>query len=129
MDNQSTVSLDNLLSFLTMVPAIKSQISSGILEGGFWWIKFRIETEHPLAWQVVQEIGHVVNYLSINERLPTVFYPVSPPPYLNGGPEDFLSWVIESTSINFTPDLLKEWLESRLPNPVGAFESWDIVNC
>jgi len=36
----------------------------------------------------------VLNYLSLDERLSTVFMPVSPPPYLNGGVE-FLSWVIE----------------------------------
>ena len=82
-------------------------------------MKFRIDITHPLAWQVVQEIGHVVNYLSLDEKLPTIFYPTSPPPYMNGGPEEFLSWVIENTSKEFTPDSMKEWLEGRLPRPVN----------
>ncbi len=46
--------------------------------------------------------------------LPTRFYPVSPAPYLNGGPKNFLSWIIENTDREFTPDNMKEWLEGRL---------------
>ncbi|SPE35761.1 hypothetical protein SBA3_2300022 [Candidatus Sulfopaludibacter sp. SbA3] len=57
----------------------------GRLEGEGWWVKFAIDISHRLAWNVVQELGHVLNYLSVNERLPTVFKPVSPPPYANGG--------------------------------------------
>jgi hypothetical protein len=51
-------------------------------------VKFAIDIEHPLAWSVVQELGHVLNYVSLEERLPTVFMPVSPPPYMNGGPDE-----------------------------------------
>lgn len=54
-----------------------------------WWFKFSIDVEHALAWQTVQELGHVLNYLSTNERLPTLFFPVSPPPYMNGEAKDF----------------------------------------
>ncbi|HWB91533.1 MAG TPA: hypothetical protein VG605_06760, partial [Puia sp.] len=64
-----------------------------------------------------------VNYISLEERLPTVFYPVFPPPYLNGGPE-FLSWVIESKDKEFSPALLSEWLEGRLPRPVDDLKQW-----
>ncbi len=107
------------------IPSIETSIGSGEFDNDLWWIKFQINIEHPLAWQVVQEIGHVVNYLSLDERLPTTFYPVSPPPYMNGGPKDYLSWIIESTSIDFTPDLLQEWLEGRLPRPVDNLEEWN----
>ncbi len=64
------------------------------------------------------------NAMSLNERLPTVFMPVSPPPYLNGGPRDFLSWVIESTDPSFTPTKCAEWLKGRLPDPVDDLEQW-----
>jgi hypothetical protein len=73
---------DILEKFLLQVPAIGNTIGKGYHESGLWWVKFKIDIQHKLAWQVVQEIGHVVNYLSVNERLPTVFYPVSPPPYI-----------------------------------------------
>ena len=43
----------------------------------------------------------MLNYLSVDQRLPSVFKPVSPPPYLNGGVE-FLSWVTESHDASFT---------------------------
>ncbi|MGI4834732.1 MAG: hypothetical protein ACRYFK_14850 [Janthinobacterium lividum] len=115
---------DALKGFLLQVPAIKEGFGTGIDEKGLWWIKFRIDILHPLAWQVVQELGHVVNYLSLDEKLPTTFYPASPPPYMNGGPQDFLSWVIENTDADFTPDKMKEWLEGRLPRPVSNEAEW-----
>jgi hypothetical protein len=114
-----------LIDFLKKVPAIKGGIGKGVFEDGNWWVKFKIDINHKFAWQVVQEIGFVVNYISLNEPLPTVFYPASPPPYLNGGPEEFLSWVIESKTPDFTPSDLKEWLESRMPNPVDVEAEWN----
>lgn len=62
--------------------------------------------------------------MSLKDRLPTVFLPVSPPPYLNGGPEEFLSWVIESTDRKFTPARAAEWLRGRLPRPVDQRKNW-----
>src|SRR5690242_18991419 len=85
-----------LLAFLRRVPAMQPRFGTGRLDDGNWWVKFALDIGHPLAWHVVQEFGCVLNYLSLDERLPTVFMPVSPPPYMNGGPEHFLSWVIES---------------------------------
>jgi hypothetical protein len=73
----------------------------------------------------MQELGHILNYLSLDERLPTVFMPVSPPPYLNGGPRDYLRWVIESKDEEFRPATCAEWLEGRLPRPVNDLEQWD----
>jgi hypothetical protein len=73
----------------------------------------------------VQELGHVLNYISTNERLPAVFMPVSPPPYMNGGPEDYLSWIIESKDIDFKPGTCMKWLEGRLPKPVNDLSQWE----
>lgn len=74
-----------LNAYLSRVPGVKP-ISSEYFDDGNWWLKLVIDIQHPLAWRVVQELGHVLNYLSLNEPLPTVFKPVSPPPYMNGGP-------------------------------------------
>ncbi|OUJ75974.1 hypothetical protein [Hymenobacter crusticola] len=115
---------DALVSFLAQIPAVEDSFGKGADEAGLWWVKFRIDVQHPLAWQVVQELGHVVNCLSLDERLPTSFYPVSPPPYMNGGPREFLSWVIETKHKDFTPDDLKTWLEGRLPRPVNDELGW-----
>ena len=119
---------DRLLEFLERLPAIdlpagRKSIGRGDFDNGNWWVKFSIDTKHELAWRHVQELGHVLNYISLDERLPTVFMPVSPPPYMNGG-EEFLSWVIESTDPEFTPDLCAEWLEARLPRPVEDLKQW-----
>jgi len=118
-------SFDPLISFLQQVPAVKKYFGKGFYDDGNWWIKFGINVENTLAWRVVQEIGFVTNYLSLDEKLPTLFYPVSPPPYLNGG-IDFLSWIIESKTPDFTPNDLREWLEGRLPNPVSDIKEWNL---
>ena len=109
-----------LVDYLVRLPAIEtdatplSGISSGI-EDDLWWVKFGVLIDHPLAWNVIQELAHVLNYLSPSERLPTAFKPVSPPPYLNGGPRAYLSWVIECPVADMDPVTVAEWLDSRLP--------------
>ncbi|MFC0772864.1 hypothetical protein [Terrimonas alba] len=118
------VNFKQLLEFMKRIPAIKHSIATGVYDNQNWWLKFSIDIEDELAWNVVQEFGHIINYLSLNERLPVVFYPASAPPYLNGGPKDFLYWIIESNSIDFTPQDLKEWLEGRLPDPVDDIKEW-----
>ncbi|MBO9492034.1 hypothetical protein J7384_16860 [Endozoicomonas sp. G2_1] len=115
-----------LIEFLEKVLAIKGSIAHGSEESENWWVKFTIDTTHHLAWHTVQELGHVLNYLSLEERLPTSFYPVSPPPYMNGGPNDFLSWVIECENTEFRPGTCAEWLEGRLPRPVNDTSMWEI---
>jgi hypothetical protein len=115
----------SLRAFLGRVPAIEESIETGTGDDGLWWATITIDIDDPLAWNVVQELASVLNYVAADERLPTVFKPVSPPPYLNGGPRDFLSWVIESTDPAFKPDKCREWLESRLPNPVDDPSQWE----
>jgi hypothetical protein len=112
-----------LVSYLHRVPAVGEAMGTGD-EGGTWWCKFAIDIKHPLAWRVVQELGHVLNYLSLEKRLPTVFKPVSPSPYMNGGPDKFLSCVIEATDPAFLPGTCAEWLEGRLPRPVEQVAAW-----
>lgn len=115
----------SLLTYLHRVPSVSKSIGKGRHENGNWWVKFSLDISHPLAWNVVQELGCVLNYLSLDERLPTVFLPVSPAPYLNGGPADFLSWVIESKEPSLSPDTVTKWLEGRLPRPVDELSQWD----
>jgi hypothetical protein len=115
---------NQLISFLSKVPAVEPGISSGLYEDGNWWVKFSLNISNELAWNVIQEFGHVFNYLSIDQKLPTAFYPVSPPPYLNGGPSEFLSWIVESKDSAITPNKAKGWLESRLPDPIEDINEW-----
>jgi len=114
-----------LVDFLNQIPSL-DVLSSDITPDAYWWIKLNIDIHHNLAWQVVQELGFVLNYISIQEPMPTIFKPVSPPPYLNGGPENFLSWTIESTYNYIDPKWVKEVLEGKLPNPVKNESNWDI---
>ena len=116
---------NTLIEYLNKVPAIHGEIGKGTEEDGQWWVKFEIDTNHKYSWHTVQELGHVLNYLSIEERLPTSFHPVSPPPYMNGGPEEYLSWVIECHDPEFKPGTCAKWLEGRLPRPVDELSQWE----
>lgn len=124
MEEQSPLSI--LTDYLSEIPAIEPTMSSETDEAGRWYLKFRLDILHPLAWRVVQELGNVVNLLSVNERLPTIFYPVSPPPYMNGGPEENLFWIIECADNTFKPSKLVEWLDARLPSPVDDEYAWNL---
>src|SRR5215510_3051915 len=64
--------LPKLVEFLEKIPAVQ-MLSSGSTTDAYWWVKLNINIEHPLAWNVVQELGFVLNYISIEDRLPTVF--------------------------------------------------------
>ncbi len=120
------VDFEPLNTFLARVPALTPPFGTGAEHDGTWWVKFAIDIDHDLAWRVVQELGHVLNYVSVTERLPTVFKPVSPPPYMNGGPREYLSWVIESCKADFVPATCAKWLEGRLPRPVNDLSEWDV---
>ena len=119
---QDRIKLEPMHNFLERVPAVSPH--GGVHEDDYWHIGLTIDLAHPLAWNVVQELGHFFNLISIGERLPTVFMPVSPPPYLNGGPEDCLSWIIKCDDLNLTPKALAESLEGRLPRPVEDLSQW-----
>jgi len=123
-----TRAFQSLIAYLEKVPAIDNPIETGTNEEGFWWIKFQIDINNDYAWNVVQELACLINYLSLDERLPTQFYPVSPAPYLNGGSANFLSWIIETKDKTFRPGTLMKWLEGRLPNPVDDLEQWELDN-
>jgi hypothetical protein len=120
------LAFQTLESYLARIPAVVQPFGNGVEDDGSWWIKFAIDIDNPLAWHAVQELGHVLNYLSINERLPTSFVPVSPPPYMNGGPKDFLSWVIECSDKDFKSGTVAKWLEERLPKPVDDLTLWNV---
>jgi hypothetical protein len=116
---------DPLVAYLRRVPAIRKEIHPGSNARGEWWVQFDIDIRHRLAWNVVQEFAYVLNNLSLTSVLPTVFKPMSPPPYLNGGPDEYLSWVIECSDRKFRPKRVREWLEGRLPRPVDDLSKWD----
>ncbi len=124
MTPRPPASLEALVAYLQRLPAMRRPIGAGEFGDGRWWLKFGLDIDHPLAWRVVQELGHVLNYVSVEERLAAVFKPVSPPPYLNGGPDEFLSWVIENTQASFTPESCLAWLGDRLPEPVDDLGAW-----
>ena len=122
------LSFDRLYEYFAKVPSIQKNLIDAYGTDGksAWWFKFQIDVDHPLAWQTVQELGHVLNYISKNERLPTQFLPVSPPPYMNGEAKQFLAWVIQCNHPDFPPDVICDWLEARLPSPVEDIEKWKI---
>lgn len=45
-----------LRHFLLQTPAIEGPIGTGMTDAGFWWVKFAIDINHPLARNVVQGV-------------------------------------------------------------------------
>lgn len=128
IDKSSLVNgLPVLVNYLESIPGV-SILSSEVTSDCYWWVKLDIELENKYSWHVVQELGFVLNYISLEEPMPTVFKPVSPPPYMNGGPNKCLSWVIESTFNYIDPVWVKETLEGRLPNPVTELSQWGMYD-
>lgn len=115
--------LEKIKTLLTSIPCIQFVGTSEIGEP-FWWLKFGIDIHSKIAWPIVQELGHILNYLSVDSKLPTSFYPVSPPPYMNGGPEEFLSWVIEPVIPYVDTNDIYDYLEGRLPEAYDKEENW-----
>jgi len=54
--------VSSLVSFLKRVPAVVGAIGSGTFDNGNWWTKFTIDIDHPQVWNVIQELGYVLNY-------------------------------------------------------------------
>jgi hypothetical protein len=121
--NRVEKGLGTLRDLLARVPSVTVLSSSNTTEP-YWWVKFDIDIRSRVAWNVVQELGFVLNYISVEERLPTVFKPVSPPPYLNGGPEEFLSWVIEAKLPFLDAKYVADTLEKYLPQPLQDEQKW-----
>jgi len=69
-----------------------------------WWLSLDIDIDAPVVWNVIQELAYVCNGLSLTATVPVVFKPESPPPYLNGGPRDYLSWRIDALTADASPD-------------------------
>ena len=115
--------LNDLKDFIEKIPGV-DVISTSEPDESHWWIQLSIDIHSKSAWHVVQNLGYVLNELSVTEKLPTTFKPVSPPPYLNGGPGGFLSWVIEAEIPFLDPSVIQAYLEQRLPSPVSDEEAW-----
>ena len=122
-EGQAIEGLKNLTDFLVRIPSLRLLSHSPPTEPQ-WWVKLKIDIKSPVAWHVVQNLGFVLNYLSLEEPLPIVFRPVSSPPYLNGGPEDYLSWVIEAEIPFLDAGATASCLQERLPDPVHDEAQW-----
>ncbi len=87
--------LRELKEFVDQIPGVDA-ISISEPNEARWWVKLQIDIKSQTAWHVVQNLAFVLNEISVTETLPTTFKPTAPPPYLNGGPDEFLFWVIEA---------------------------------
>jgi hypothetical protein len=115
--------LQRLRDVLARIPHVAILQTSLPIEPLFW-VKFKIDLSTPLAWNIVQELSFVLNDVATEDRLPTLFKPVSPPPYLNGGPEEHLAWMVESRIELQDAGQIATMLENRLPKPIGSPEAW-----
>ena len=111
----------NLVHFLKNVPAINDDIHTDAHIDNNWYIVFRIDITNDNAWNVVQILGSIINSMHNCGN----FKPISPSVDLNGGPLNHLSWVIESLSTEFTPEMCYVCLHNNMPQPVNDLSQWD----
>ena len=124
MSRKKQPQTQKLIELLHRLPAVREPVSSSQTRDGRWQVQFYLDLDHPYAWSVVQELAFVLNWVSVSEQLPTRFFPVSPPPYLNGGARQFLAWVIASESPEFSADQAAECLTGYLPQPPNDLSQW-----
>lgn len=115
--------VDKLADLIQSLPGVQPHVGRSKADDYLWWIKFSLDRNHPLVWHVIQRLGFVLNYISLESRLDVTFRPVSPPPYLNGGPE-FLGWVIESTKRYVNPETVRKVLRLELPEKISSEKEW-----
>jgi hypothetical protein len=113
----------SLVRYVKAIPCV--QEAEGYNEmADLWNFHLKLDITHEIAWHVVQYFAYVLNGLSLSVNLPTRFFPITPPVDLNGGPYDFLGWMIQCSDPQFSPDRCRDWLASRLPTPVGDITAW-----
>ncbi len=113
-----------LIDFLSLIPAVEADDAPGqgfTVEAGAgsWRVGFPIDVFHDLSWETVQELAHALNTSGSG----AAFKPVSPAPDQNGGPDEFLTWVIEAGDA-LPPDTIADLLKEKLPSPVEDERAW-----
>ena len=111
-----------LVEFLSLIPAVEADDTpargmEAEASGAGWRVGFVIDVFHDLSWETVQELAHALNGSGVAS-----FKPVSPAPDQNGGPDEFLSWVIEGGARS--PDEVADHLRATLPSPVESERAW-----
>jgi hypothetical protein len=56
--------LGNIKTLLTKIPCVQF-VSTSDFGAPFWWLNFGIDINSKIAWTVAQELGHILNYLSV----------------------------------------------------------------
>lgn len=120
--------VQSLARLLKKLPGVHRSIGTSEPGDAFWWTKFTIDIKHPLAWHVVQRLGYVLNYYSLEQKFECKFYPASPPPDLNGGPAEFLSWVIEAKLGCVDPLPIVKTLRAALPRTLSDSRAWKMYD-
>lgn len=127
-DQPHDAKLQPLLDFLARIPAVETadnpsmEMASEVSTDG-WWVRFSIDIDSEIAWETVQEIAHALNDPASEGKPAAIFSPISPAPAQSGGPEEFLSWIIEAGA-DVDPASVAAWLESLLPSPVEDPDAW-----
>lgn len=104
--------IEELAAFLERLPGV-SVLAFELAPTTRWRVVIEICAGHELAWRVVQELSFVLNYISVSERLPTVFRPLAK------------GWSVESTLPHVDPRAIAQCLESYVPSPEDP-EDWDV---
>jgi hypothetical protein len=111
---------NEVIDFFKKIPALDSPVLISE-EEKYWSIDFTIDLDHEIVWNVIQYFGYICN---CGGKQGLLFLPMSPPPYLNGGPYTHMSWSILCKNLDFSLADFLQILEEYLPVPLDDFEQW-----
>ncbi|MEM8706317.1 MAG: hypothetical protein AAGE98_07665 [Actinomycetota bacterium] len=110
-----------LVDYVGRLPAVRGRVSTSAdaISTTGWWVSFRLDVDDPLAWRSIQEVGHALNGV-VGDGVDVWFGPTSTGPW-QGGPRDFLDWVICSPDGATRPGTVAKRLADAIPEP---FDFW-----
>lgn len=89
-------------------------------EDGYWWVKFRVDTGVPDAWDELQELAWLYNNTYIAVAEPVLLRPLAFQPHAGNGPGAYLHWSLECLSPDYTPDRALDALLTSFAPPRRA---------
>lgn len=107
-----------IIDLLSQIPCLHNFKSSGI-DFRYWWIRFVVDEESPIAARVVRRLAYLLNTECAEMMLPTVFMPTPEEP--TDGP---MTWEIASTAARLNPADVERWLRDNLPQPLSDTDAW-----
>ena len=116
---------ERLGATLAKVPLVSDFSWSGI-QHRYWWARFAIACDDPLAWGVIRRLAYCLNssVLELWRAQPFVFKPEGEETLFHARRRDVIYWTIESTVPLLDPAEVADHLEMVLLSEIADEKDW-----